>query len=152
MSFSSHVNVCATFPRYFLFSFFCSFGIARLGRRPHLDWLSVISTTPSLLISCFSFVPVPFRAFVVVLMSCGCQSRVWRSTVAFVSRNISSLQCIESSTPGLPSMHGAFVLFRTSLPPTAPRSVSLLCYVSTLIKFVLSSCITSSSSARCSSP
>jgi len=112
------------------------------------------STTSPLLISC---IPLPrsssSRASVVVLMSsCGCRSRGWHSNVTFVSSHISCPQSIESSTPCLLSTHGAFASFRTSLPPTAPRSSSSLCSGAAPVEGVLSVCIASPSSARRSSP
>ena len=157
VSFSSHyVYLRASGPWSSLFSFF----FVLLGP---LDGVAVptsstgwvqSSTTSSLLISCL---PLPCssssRTSVVVLMSSyGCRSRGWHSTVTFVSPSISSPQSIESSMPGLPSMHGAFASFRTSLLPTAPCSGSSLCSDATPVECVLSSCIASLFSAWCSSP
>ena len=152
---SYYFYICTTFPRYPLFSFFVLlrvlYGVAILTSSTGCVRSSI---TPLFLISCF---PLPRSAssgaLVVVLMcSCVCRSRGWHSTVAFVSRNISSPQSILSSAPGPPSTHDVFALFRTSFPPIPPRSDSSLCSHTTPVKCVLSSCIGSPSSAWCSSP
>ena len=82
--------------------------------------------------------PAEFRPryrFEYGLQDIGPNHRVWRSTVSFVSPNISYPHSIESSTPGIPSTHGAFALFRTSLQPTALRYDSSLCSNATPVSY-----------------
>ena len=96
-----------------------------------LGWVRSSTTLP-LLISCFPLHrSSSSHASVVVLMSlCGCRSRGWHSTDAFVSPNISSPQSILSSTPGLPltqlPSHYSGSCFRLPHPVPALRSVPTL--------------------------